>query len=1315
MEANNIIQTSNQQEYLPPRESLTKQDLLQLQSLVERCLEAAGGAYSRYLFQTTIRRVAQEAKTLLSRRAVNDEIDPATFSSDDVTLLRECYKKLAQIEAVMFLHKEVSKGDFTEEVEADIRLGTSDDHFLEEHGLTYGPRAKGFLTKRALLFDENLNFIYPTPAEWLRSCYFTQYCVRVVEPMENVLRMELDEGEGFSFLYYSTSGSGEFYELKEDIAQHNLYKDLYREEDHIEPKESIQDILERKIKKRIGKEVKVVYDPLKRTFYPDRSYVDPITKIEMTEETPIDSEDFGYVNYQPLKHGSPGHFFMRYVPRGWFLSVFAYEGIEKGISLRPSYAVKLSPNGQINYSCCRTDGEGYTIWERIIERMHHLSLPAFSIPNRLFRMIKRVFSDSFDCDYFPNEIGEPVSPTWRIHRKFHPFFIKNDKTKDNFFHMAFRELSAPTHSVSNIIKCLSEGFCSSVEDGLPLSLEWYALGYYENSIFAQCREFVYCPRTRFDLSRISDAKTNSKAQPLNRSLLEAFLSLRALMLKLNTLHGLFTERNAKGETPMDILVEKNLTCQNHEEKDFSFELPRMLNKILDSIVTCYQITNYDNLLYRFCYYSEPWAIKDGNEPIRRVFDEEVDLPFPFWETENSYLFRAAVLGLPCQDYAALSPDDLHEAAVTYMENKRAFYAPKIQAQIKALLEENRPFLKDPDKLFCGLPEAFKNKLIAVLEENPEKAVSYADSEEGLNDYLEHLLNLEAWDDKINLVLLARLFDVEFRLYNDVTSFKPYRRVGEKNCPSIHLLYRENQYVLRVSREQDGEDFDGLTMYMPERLTNTEKDEAEIAERYEKEYATILEMEQKILQEIAKDMGDPECSKNESEEPLPFVDIDVPADGSCLFHAIALSLQLNVSAELTSQDLRNIVFSYIKHNIEMHSTSIQAQITDLFTQSHEDENTLFRGIAKPFKTKLKEARKKGPEAEQAYATSEEGVNDYLDAMLNPISWVGVIELGVIAKLLQRELLIYDDPSATDPSRRIGEATHPKMHLLYTGDHYKVRIPRVSSYIPQTFNPEATSESSEKEVISEQALAIIEPRNLKTVNQKIRFLLRQRLYEMIEGLFAKREEKPSIYETFLQSHLCRYYRNARYEDPRSKKVGGQTEAEMANSLRLIFYNSHLLPVARRFWLSKTFGSDPRTQCNRLKDFIISLVYHERRDEGSRGKVSSVMNAESNVDLSSVRKGIGNVGYFFQTFWIQNQIGEAERAIEQVFRESGNDIEIAVRTLLDRIADAEDVSLFFKKKTDKETSTLLTTIWSTIFQMVMCVIFVIFPQKPQSVGEK
>ena len=206
---------------------------------------------------------------------------------------------------------------------------------------------------------------------------------------------------------------------------------------------------------------------------------------------------------------------------------------------------------------------------------------------------------------------------------------------------------------------------------------------------------------------------------------------------------------------------------------------------------------------------------------------------------------------------------------------------------------------------------------------------------------------------------------------------------------------------------------------------------------------------------------PSRSKTDITGEAPFLDIDVPGDGACLFHAIALGLQLNEDAKLSFRDLRNVAASHLGHNRELHTESIKAQITTLFYQNrelpHDDpRKNQFPGIPGAFKTKLINAVQEGLEAEQNYANSAEGVNDYINHMFDLTAWGGEIELGVLAELLQLQFLIYNGKEAIKPHHPfIGSPKAPKVHLLFDGDHYGLRIPKASSdfeEVPKKANSE-----------------------------------------------------------------------------------------------------------------------------------------------------------------------------------------------------------------------------------------------------------------------
>ena len=126
---------------------------------------------------------------------------------------------------------------------------------------------------------------------------------------------------------------------------------------------------------------------------------------------------------------------------------------------------------------------------------------------------------------------------------------------------------------------------------------------------------------------------------------------------------------------------------------------------------------------------------------------------------------------------------------------------------------------------------------------------------------------------------------------------------------------------------------------------------------------------------------------------------------------------------------------MEHNRELHTESIKAQITTLFYQNHElpdndPQKNQFPGIPGTFKTKLINAAQAGLEAEQSYANSEEGVNDYINHMFNPTAWGGEIELGALADLLHLQFLIYDGKEAIEPRHPfVGSPEAPKVYLLF----------------------------------------------------------------------------------------------------------------------------------------------------------------------------------------------------------------------------------------------------------------------------------------------
>ena len=1025
--------------------TLTERDLQEMQNCLNRCLSIARGPHGRFQFNDEIQKVATPAKALLDRHAVDGKINPTQFSPEDRTCLQEYYTQLQKIERKITLHEKVCENNWMDSILADQILGCSNIRFLRRNHLYYGPRNQ--MDDRILLYDKDNNFIYPTPAEQLFDRYLSKTRQSELE-LEELLMIQSNETALFSFLYYPTSGSGEFRELKYDIAQHELHKTHYSEKYRFDRKESIEEVLEGIIKKRARghPDIKVVYNPLEHKFYPDQPYFDNRTRVSVTKDTPIDPEPLGYVNYQPEKHGTIGHFLMRYGPLEWVGELLT---VCSGLS-----SLGLSDEKTIESSCYHTDVEGYTIWERLYPRSreyYYAHYQNWVFMSRWYSVVERNLETFFHCDLLPKNDGNIGSATWCSFRKFYPFFVPNRHSGDNFFHMIFRKMSTPPFPVVNIIPHLSQGWLL------------HSLATTKNLMFRACSSII------------------NYAHPNERMYL--YDHARDIMPKVNLLHGLFTLRNKQGQTPMDFLAEKLLYSSLHKETDYSIELPKFFNRVLGQIVLQYKMAGYDNLLYRI--YGRVDKPDNFSYPPNEVFDDDdVDnsLFSPFMdialqEDKHIDLFRATILGLRFHGIEELSVEELLDVAASYMKNRET-YSQKIQDQLRILFKKNQSISEDSEVLFYGIPAMWKEKLIDVLKKGQKD--DYITSEEGVQDFLKHL-NPSAWGDHGDLAVLAEWCNVKFHLYFNPDVNHRYQAIGKALTP-IHLLCLGDQYRLRLPKAETEENRETFTMYLPIHLRQSEKEEDQI--------------------------------------------------------------------------------------------------------------------------KLKEMK----------------------------------------------------------------------------------------------------------AAEERVLIEIQKNNFQILCKKTRFVFRQKLCEITEAFFSKRTsnegiELPSLFETFLQSHLCRYHRNARAKDCR------QVEAEIANNLLMLLYDENTPRSLRKFWLLKTFGNDSITQCNRLKDFIISILYHERRDQSFQGKVAKF--TDSRLDFSNVWKGISN-GYHFCRKWpIYGEIEQAEKAIEQVFIRSGNNIEIAVHELLETIANTEDVSLCFKKKTDKQILTPLTKVWSAIFQIMMYVIFIIFPNKSQPTG--
>ena len=228
---------------------------------------------------------------------------------------------------------------------------------------------------------------------------------------------------------------------------------------------------------------------------------------------------------------------------------------------------------------------------------------------------------------------------------------------------------------------------------------------------------------------------------------------------------------------------------------------------------------------------------------------------------------------------------------------------------------------------------------------------------------------------------------------------------------------------------------------------------DLAKLYERgEVPESSENEEPSVQ-ITVDLKEKIILQSEEEEqqcfedfPLDFQDQDVLPDGACLFRAIYLGYQTDTHeafSEQGSETVRSLSVLWMKSNRNEYAEKIKAQISALLASNREfleHPDNLLLGTHGEFKAKLIQVLQQGEEAEEAYVNSDECVDDYITHMSNHTSWGGGIELGIVANVLNVQLIVYDDPDAVKPFQKIGDPKAAKIYLLLTGGHYKLRIPK-----------------------------------------------------------------------------------------------------------------------------------------------------------------------------------------------------------------------------------------------------------------------------------
>ena len=168
------------------------------------------------------------------------------------------------------------------------------------------------------------------------------------------------------------------------------------------------------------------------------------------------------------------------------------------------------------------------------------------------------------------------------------------------------------------------------------------------------------------------------------------------------------------------------------------------------------------------------------------------------EGGGACLFRAISLGLESTVDSAnpkLSHEELREKAASHIAQNSESHSESIKAQLRTLFEENRQFIGDPDNLFHGIPATLKAKLTQALIAGSEE--TYINSDDSVNDYVDHMFDPTAWGGGIELKVLAKLLKVELVVYNNASARQAFDRVGEGGNHKIYLLHTGGHYKLRL--------------------------------------------------------------------------------------------------------------------------------------------------------------------------------------------------------------------------------------------------------------------------------------------------------------------------------------------------------------------------------------------------------------------------------------------------------------------------------------------------------------------------------------
>ena len=150
---------------------------------------------------------------------------------------------------------------------------------------------------------------------------------------------------------------------------------------------------------------------------------------------------------------------------------------------------------------------------------------------------------------------------------------------------------------------------------------------------------------------------------------------------------------------------------------------------------------------------------------------------------------------------------------------------------------------------------------------------------------------------------------------------------------------------------------------------------------------------------------------------PMERVEMPKDGSCLFHAVAAQVPM------PHQELRRRTADFVESNLNLQIAPEFTIMDRILAWIHENSAWI---------------------QAQGFTSGEFGPEEYVNVLRQPGTWGGELELIVLAHMLERRIDVLNEPSSSVISyspASPGSASSGVIRLLCNGfDHYDALVAR-----------------------------------------------------------------------------------------------------------------------------------------------------------------------------------------------------------------------------------------------------------------------------------